>query len=46
MPGLIEDVETPDELKGFFMNTERVRISEEKRYQFLGDLDTDYCRES
>ena len=39
--GLIQDVETPDELMEFFMNTERFRISEEKRYQFLGDLGID-----
>ena len=39
--GLIEDVETPDELMGFFMNTGRFRTSEEKRYQFLGDPDID-----
>lgn len=41
VPGLIGDVETPDELMEFFTNTERFRISEEKRYQFLGDPDID-----
>lgn len=41
VPGLIEDVETPGELVEFFVNTERFRISKEKRHHFLGAPDVD-----
>ena len=44
VPGLIEDVETPDELMEFLMNSERFRTSEEKRHQFLGDPGIDPCQ--
>jgi len=37
--GLIEDVETPDELMAFFLNAEKFRIPKEKCSLFMGNLD-------
>ena len=39
--GLIEDVETPDELMAFFLNAEKFRIPKEKHSLFLGNTDVD-----
>ena len=36
VPGLIEDVETPDELMAFFLDTEQFQIPKEKHSLFMG----------
>ena len=43
VPGLIEDVETPDDLLEFFRNTENFHIPKEKSYLFMDNTLTDPC---
>ena len=43
VPGLIEDVETPDDLLEFFRNTENFHIPKEKSYLFMDDTHTNPC---
>lgn len=42
--GLIEDVETPDELMAFFLNAEKFRIPKEKHSLFMGNTDIEPCQ--
>ena len=44
VPGLIEDVETPDDLLEFFHNTEKFHIPKEKSYLFMDNTRTDPCQ--